>query len=65
LINKFVGQIVPTYICNIIMKDTEIKFRTESKLKEKLVKKAKRYKLSLSEIMRRKLNDDNDKHLFI
>lgn len=47
------------------MKDTEIKFRTESKLKEKLVKKAKRYKLSLSEIMRRKLNDDNDKHLFI
>jgi LysM repeat protein len=47
------------------MKETTLKFRTESKLKDKLLKKAKRYKLSVSEIMRRKLNDDNDKHLFI
>jgi len=60
-----VGSNVPTYICITIMKDVQIKFRTESKLKEKLVKKDKRYKLSVSEIMRRKLNDDNDKHLFI
>ena len=55
----------PTYICTTIMKETTLKFRTESKLKDKLLKKAKRYKLSVSEIMRRKLNDDNDKHLFI
>jgi len=47
------------------MKETTLKFRTESKLKDKLLKKAKRYNLSVSEIMRRKLNDDNDKHLFI
>lgn len=39
--------------------------RANDKLKLKLVKKAKRYKLTLSEVMRRKLNDDNDKHLFI
>ena len=59
------GTIEPTYICSTIMKETTLKFRTESKLKDKLLKKAKRYKLSVSEIMRRKLNDDNDKHLFI
>lgn len=59
------GSIVTTYICTTIMKETTLKFRTESKLKDKLLKKAKRYKLSVSEIMRRKLNDDNDKHLFI
>lgn len=47
------------------MKETTIKFRTENKLKEKLLKKAKRYKVTMSELMRRKLNDDNDKHLFI
>ena len=39
--------------------------RTNTKLVDKLSKKAKRYKLTLSEVMRRKLNDDNDKHLFI
>jgi len=47
------------------MKETTLKVRTENKLKDKLLKKAKRYKLSVSEVMRRKLNDDNDKHLFI
>ena len=59
------GSIVSTYIRTTNMKETTLKFRTESKLKDKLLKKAKRYKLSVSEIMRRKLNDDNDKHLFI
>ena len=47
------------------MKEETLKVRTEAKLRDKLIKKAKRYKLTLSEVMRRKLNDDNDKHLFI
>lgn len=47
------------------MKETTVKFRIEDKLKKKLVKKAKRYKVSISEFLRTKINDDNDKHLFI
>lgn len=47
------------------MKDERIYLRIESKLKSKLSKKAKRYKLTLSELMRRKLEDNNDTHLFI
>jgi len=61
---SFVPHIFASTIRNS-MKEETMKFRTESKLKDKLVKKAKRYKLTLSEVMRRKLNDDNDKHLFI
>jgi hypothetical protein len=48
-----------------MLKEIIIRVRAEKKLKTKLEKKAKKYKVSYADLIRTKLNDDNDKHLFI
>ena len=48
-----------------MVKDIFIKVRAEKSLKTKLEKKAKKYKLSYADLVRRKLATDSDEHLFI
>lgn len=47
------------------MKDEIIKFRTDSTFKKKVLRKAKKYKITVSELIRRKLENNSDEHLFI
>lgn len=46
-------------------KEQYIKIRDNGKLKGKLKKKAKKYKVTLSDLIRKKLEVENDEHLFI
>ena len=48
-----------------MIKDVIIRVRAEKKLETKLKKKAKKYEGSYADLIRKKLNDDNDQHLFI
>ena len=48
-----------------MLKEIIIRVRAEKRLELKLKKKAKKYKVSYADLIRTKLNDDNDKHLFI
>jgi hypothetical protein len=48
-----------------MIKDIIIRVRAQKSLELKLKKKAKKYKVSYADLIRKKLNDDNDKHLFI
>ena len=52
------------YICSTFMKQTRIILRTDDTTKKKWIAKAKKAKMTLSDYIRKKV-DNQDPHLFI